>query len=281
MSAVITLAVTGCATIRGFPEPPTQTTVESPKAGWQLGPKAVEQYHQTTDATAKQLLRNEIIDARMADLDHKFSDYERAIYTEGIGSGVGTDWVLLGLTAGSTVSTVESTKTLLSALATTVVGGHASFDKRALFEKTLPALMAQMVAERETARAVIRSKQELPASVYTLSAAESDLKKFEFAGSIPGAITAVSQDAGQKAGTAKQALNEISAKYLKDAEGTLLRSFWKPDGHNVSSSNEALLRQWMSTNGLPTDAGYLSNFIRSADYASLRAKAVRDLGLNH
>lgn len=279
LSFTAILFLSGCATIRGFPERPTKTQAVAPAVGWQLGPDAVVQYNKAGSSDKKRL-RNEIIDAKLADLDERFADYERAIYKEGIGAGVGTDWVLLGLTAGSTVSTVESTKTLLSALATAVVGGQASFDKRALFEKTLPALMAQMVAERETIRAIIRGNQDLPVESYTLSAAESDLKKFEFAGSIPGAITAISQDAGQKAGTAKQSLQDIrTATFGKSKTGSILKSFWKPDGENIDPENETRILKWMSDNGFVAKPGRITLFVNGKEFESARAKAVADLGL--
>jgi len=280
--AFLTVAIlmqVGCATIRGFPEPPATSSAASPKIGWQLSASAIELYNAETDATKKKAIRNEIIDARMAEIDNKFGDYERAIYKEGIGSGVGTDWVLLGITAGATVSRVENTKTLLAALATALVGGQASFDKRALFEKTMPALMAQMVAERETVRATIREGEDLPVENFTWSAAESELKKFEFAGSIPGAIANISQDAGEKANKAKQSQSDIrQSQFTRDDEGELLRLFWKPDG-KVDKDNEAELQKWMTNNGLAIGPGRIAMFLRSKAYANERKRAVAELDL--
>src|SRR6266403_607284 len=94
--------LTGCNTIRGFPNPPNTADVESPNPGWELGPKAIKSYNAETDPARQKVLRNEIVDARLAALDNAFGDYERAIFQEDVKSGIATDWLVLGLTAGTT-----------------------------------------------------------------------------------------------------------------------------------------------------------------------------------
>lgn len=170
-------SLTGCNTIRGFPNPPKNADAAPPNPDWQLGPQAIRTYNAENDPATKMTLRNEIIDARLAALDNAFGDYERTIYQEDVKAGVGTDWLLLSLTAGTTVVGAASTKTALGAASTAVVGASASFDKRALFDKTLPALLAQMVGARETIRAEIETSKKLAVTDYTWSAAESDLQR--------------------------------------------------------------------------------------------------------
>jgi hypothetical protein len=275
------LAMVGCATIRGFPEPPRVEKDKTwPAEGYQMGPDAIREYNEAT-GTAKKIVRNEIIDARMAEIDSKFADYERALYQEGIGSGVGTDWAVLSITAATTIVGAAKTKTALGAIATAIVGGHAAFDKRALFDKTLPALMAQMVAEREKIRVDIRVHEvNDEVESYTWFAAESDLRKFEYAGSIPGAISVVSLDAGQKAAKATQDLKELTTgKFGRDAATAQLRQFWKPDGTNIDANNQTKLKTWMQENGLDNSAGTITMFLNSAAMAELRSKAVKDLNL--
>ena len=160
--AATAVLVAGCTSIRGFPRPPDTSTASSPAVGYQLGPAAVLLYNTETDPVKKKAIRNDIIDARMAELDRKFAEFERDLYAEGIGAGIGTDWALLALTAASSLATVTTTKTYFSTASTIVAGGAASFDKRALFDKTLPALLAQMVGQRETVRTSIRTSEQLP-----------------------------------------------------------------------------------------------------------------------
>jgi hypothetical protein len=271
----------GCATIRGFPNPPRAATdIKAPAEGYQLGPDGIRAYNAATGDT-KKTLRNEIIDARMAEIDSKFADYERALYQEGIGAGVGTDWAVLSITAATAIVGAAKTKTALGAIATAIVGGQAAFDKRALFDKTLPALMAQMVAEREKIRTDIRTHEiKDDVTSYTVFAAESDLGKFEYAGSIPGAIATVSLDAGQKAAQASKDLKDLATgKFGKDAATGQLRQFWKPDRTNIDADNQKKLANWMNENGLASSEGNITMFLNSASMAELRSKAVKDLNL--
>lgn len=276
---VLASLLCGCTSIKGFPEPPATSNAVAPEPGYQLGPDAIRLYNAETDPAKKLARRNEIIDARMAEIDRRFAEFERALYAEGIGAGIGTDWAVLALTAASTVSTVSTTQTALSAVATAVVGAAAAYDKRALFDKTLPALMAQMVAERETLRVSIRASTQLPVESYTLFAADSDLQAFARAGSIPGAIASVAQDAGQKAATAQQEMRSLTrGVFERTASSALLREFWKPKGV-TDRDNEKKLLDWLGKNGFDTRPGAITMFLSTEGLDEFRARAVKELGL--
>jgi len=280
VSAVCACLVSGCTAVRGFPDPPATSKAVYPDPSYLLGPDAVQRYVQETDAARKKLLRNEIIDARMAELDRKFGDFERALYQEGIGTGIGTDWTVLAMTAATAMVSAASTKTDLGALSTAVIGGHASYEKRALFDKTLPALLAQMVAQRETVRLAIRTSQASPVESYSWFAAESDLQGFERAGSLPAALLTIAKDAGLKSAEAEQKLQSLrEGTYLKDSAGDVLRKFWKPDGTTVDATNEAKLKAWMTQNNIATGPGDIVMFLRAEEFAASRSKAVKDLEL--
>lgn len=269
----------GCATLRGFPNPPATTNVDSPTPGWELSPGAIKVYNAETNPAKRKQLRNEIIDARIDAIDAAFSDYEREIFKEDVGSGIASDWMVLGLTAATTVVGAASTKTALGAASTAVVGGSASFDKRALFDKTLPALISQMVGARETVRAEIKKGQQLDVTDYSWSAADSDLQRFAYAGSLIGAIASVTQDAGEKAANAKQQVRDVTnEKYQPDDNTKTLRNFWKPNG-TINKDNETRLKQWMTDNSISVAPGMVSEFLVGPDFKSDRAKAVQDLGL--
>lgn len=277
--ALASVLLAGCGSMRGFPEPPATSTVSFPNPGYQLADGAILKYNEETDLTKKKLLRNEIIDARMAEIDAKFADYERTLYREGIGVGVGTDWANLVLSAASTISRVESTKTIISAVGTATAGGAAAFDKRVLFDKTLPALLAQMVAQRETIRTVIRTNEMLSVEGFTLSAAESELQGFAFAGSVPGAIAGVAQDAGQKAANARQDQKDLAkAIFGRTTSTAALIQFWKPSG-KVDAANEARIYKWLSDNGFDARPGAITVFLFDGSKEDSKAKAVKDLGL--
>jgi hypothetical protein len=278
-SVVLATLLAGCISIKGMPEPPATSTAVAPEPGYQLGADAIRLYNAETDTAKKLARRNDIIDARMAEIDRRFAEFERALYAEGIGVGIGTDWALLALTAASTLSTVSSTQTIFSAVATAVVGGTAAYDKRVLFDKTLPSLMAQMVAQRETQRVAIRTSSQLPVESYTLFAAESDLQAFARAGSIPGAIASVAQDAGQKTAAAQQEMRALTrGVFERTASGTLLRDFWKPDGV-MNKDNEKKILDWLGKNGFDTRPGAITMFLSIQGLEAFRARAAAELGL--
>jgi hypothetical protein len=268
------------AAVRGFPERARTSTAAEPDPDYLLGKNALLKYNQETDNSRKKILRNEIIDARMDEVDARFGDFERDIYKQGVGFGIGTDWAVLGLTATTAIIHGEASKTALGAVSTAVVGGQAAFDKRALFDTALPTLIAQMAAQRESIRASIRASEELAVEDYTIYAALSDLQRFEFAGSIPGSLQSIAEDAGQKAKDARTKINDLQkGAYLKTTSGDLLRKFLKPDGEKINADNEKKLKEWMTENGLSAAPGSITMFLRSDMLEQARIKAVRDLGL--
>ncbi len=271
----------GCsAAIRGYPEPPRVSTAQHPDPDYLLGRDALNKYHNETDPVNKKILRNEIIDARMEEIDKKFGEFEMALHKQGVGYGIGTDWILLAIAGATATIGSKGTKAALGAVTTGIVGAKASFDKNALFDKALPSIITQMVAQRETMRAVIRKSQEYPVETYSIYSALSDLRRFNRAGSIPGAIQSISEDAGQKATTARQELKDIRiAKYVKSTTGDLLRKFWKPDGNKINTTNEQNLKAWMQKNGIATTPGSITMFLRSDILEKPRIQAVKELGL--
>ena len=276
----LVVGLIGCVGVRGFPQPPRTSTAAPPDPDYLLGQEALKRYGEEEDVATKKILRNEIIDARMEEIDLKFGDFERELFKQDVGFGIGTDWVVLGLTATAAVVGGADTKAALAAAAAAVVGAQAAFDKRALFDKTLPVLMAQMVAQRETIRTSIRTSEELPVESYSLYSGLSDLQRFEFAGSIPGSLQSIAEDAGQKTKTAADDLKNLrQGKYLKSNDGDLLEKYWKPDGKTIDATNEAKLKDWMKTQGLETGSGAITMFINSGALQDLRKQAVQFLGL--
>jgi hypothetical protein len=241
-------------------------------------PANLTKYSNASDLESKKLIRNEIVDERILEADSQFNDFELALWQEGIGSGIGTDWVQLAISAATATAGGESLKSILGAVSTGLTGAKASFDKNAFFDKTLPAILAQIVAEREKIRASIERSKQLPVADYTLFAALSDIRNFIRAGTIPGGIQTTAEEAGAKAATADEEIKDIrTGRFLKDEAGDRLRAFWKPDGKTIDQANEKRLKQWMKQNGLATAPGNITFFLREEAFADLRTRAVRAL----
>jgi hypothetical protein len=116
-------------------------------------------------------------------IDLNFVAFEQALYAQGVGSGIGADWLVLALTGIGSVA--GSAANALSAAAAGVTGARASFDKNVMFEKTLPALLAQMVAKRKAVLVEIRQGQAQDVETYSLLMGLSHLEDYYFAGTIP------------------------------------------------------------------------------------------------
>jgi hypothetical protein len=204
-----TLALASCAALRAAPEPPRQRPLAQQDPEYLVDKEKLDEYAVVKDPVEKKLLRNEIIDERLLEADTQFQKYEIALWQQGVGAGIGTDWVQLAIAGATATAGGASTKSVLGAVSAFITGSKASFDKNAFFEKTLAAVVAQMVGEREKMRAAIAFHKQLPISDYSLFEALSEIKKFIIAGTIPGAIQAIAVDAGEKTAKANADLESV------------------------------------------------------------------------
>lgn len=278
--AALTAATSGCAAIKGAPEPPRPEAAAQADPAYLVAPAQLAQYKAQTDPAKRQNLRNEIIDERLLEIDHQFDAFNLELWRNETHSALAVDWTLLALTGATTVVGGVATKAALGAASTGLAGARASFDKDVLFQKSLAALMAQMVAERRKVRATIEQNKQLSDGDYTLYAAQDDLQHLIVVGSIPGVLQVIAEDAGAKSQKADDTIKSIqTGKYLRDTAGDRLRAFWKPDG-KINPVNEQKIRQWMRAHGLPSGPGTVTEFMRNANMATLRSLAASDL-LDH
>lgn len=197
LACVLAVLLSGCASIRGYPVDPENSAAAL---------KRLLPYFNGTEAAAYDELpvgskvrtekRNEIVFARMRAYDIEFSNFERELYGSSNSVSIGTD--LAGLALGGLTATVggASTKAALGAASVGILGTNTAINKDLYFQKTIPALLAQMQANRAKQRLVILEKLVLPDSRYPLMAAYADLDAYADAGSIPNAISSITQDAG-------------------------------------------------------------------------------------
>jgi hypothetical protein len=273
------LILGGCAAaLKGYPEQPRRTTIAEQDPAYLVEPDTLKAYREEKDSLTKKLLRNEIIDERVLEIDQRFEEYERDLWKQGIGSGVGTDWVQLALAGATATVGGAGVKAALGAVSAGIIGAKASFDKHALMEKTIPIIMSSMVAERETIRAAIAKNKQLPVADYTLFTALSELRKFIQAGTIPGALQNIAIDTGQKATKASQDIKNVQTiHFIKDEAGSAILAYWMPDGKTINKDNEKKLKEWMDSNGLTTRPSDITRFWSDADRAALRVRAVKEL----
>jgi hypothetical protein len=192
-----------CASMSGFPEPVQPPATALAEVEDYLTLAVVNSCNRDPTRTC----RNNIIDARIRASNIRFAEYERALYREGIGSGVGTDWAVLALNGIAAISTGAAPE--LAALSAGVLGGRSAYEKRALYDLSLPVMLAQMTAKRQEVLVRVRAGETKEVADYSLHRGLDDVAAYERAGSIPAAMSEMVTNAGAQARDAQKNLEEI------------------------------------------------------------------------
>lgn len=293
-TAALLATLAGCASFQGAPD--------RPESGPRLAEidkdyaDALTAYHQASSSNAQMAVRNAFIDGRVALIDRRYAAFRAELYAQRVGSAVGVDIATIGLNIAGVLSSGESAKTAANALAGGLVGSKASIDKNVYFDRTLPALLAQMEAERNTVRLrMLAGLAELPER-YPLMQAAADLEAYYAAGTLAGAVAAVTQEAGASAQRSAKALadrlpspDEVMHELRQKGFDAKRASGLPPDAaakkfmaclRPPNAANDAVLAQWMRDNGLdPAPPFGIVDFLDRPEFAALRAKAAADTTL--
>lgn len=195
--AISACSLAGCSPIRGYPNDPenTDATLDRLKLYFD-GTREAEYFKPTNTAEQRAAIRNEIVLARTRAYDIEFAEFERRLYGDANAVSLGSD--LTGLILGGLTATTGNagTKAALGAASTGVLGANTAISRDLYYQRTVPALLAQMEADRLVAKAPILAGLQQPDAKYPLMQAYIDLDIYKNAGSIPGAINAINRDAG-------------------------------------------------------------------------------------
>jgi len=159
--------------------------------------------------------RKSIRDDTIRDLQW-LTDYEYGIRKRDLYNGQNDvnflgDVITLGLTAGSTITGGAPAKTVLSAIATAVVGVKTSVDTDFLHSQTVAAIIAQMDSERATALLPVINGLKESDSDYPLRQGMIDLVGYYDAGQIVTAITALDLNANKSNSDSQRTLRIAKA----------------------------------------------------------------------
>lgn len=152
-----------------------------------------------TNAALAKATRDKIVYGFMGEIDDAYGQYTKSLFTGKGLFGVIGDTETLGLTAASTIATHAPTKTLLSALATGITGVNLSFDKNFFAQQSYQAIATGMQTRRDKARDAIAHHLEDEVADYPLAAARRDLVSYFYAGTLPGGLQELQEEAGAAA----------------------------------------------------------------------------------
>lgn len=266
-----------CAPLVGYPNDPENTDATLTRlTPYFDGTRESDYFKPSNTSQERAAIRNEIVLARMRAYDIEFLDFEKRLYGDGNSVTLGGDLVALALTGLVATTGNAATKSALGAASTGVLGAKAAIDKDLYYQKTIPALLAQMEADRLKALLPITAGLKLSDADYPLMQAYIDLNTYQSAGSIPAAINAVNTNASN----AKDALQALrSTPFVEDTFSQRLRVFIWPTGiaSPPDQSNLGKVRQWMSTHelvGVP-----VAVLLNSGSLTNQRKQAVSDLSV--
>lgn len=193
-----------CTAIQGYPSDPEDTGATLKNLTPYFDGTVEARYVAASGDDVKTPIRDSIVYGRMRGYDIEFSDFEKSLYSQGNSFTLGGDLVALILGGLTATTGNATTKAALGAASVGVVGANTAINKDLYFQKTIIAMLSQMEASRANAKVAIVKGLGLPDSKYNLFQAYSDLDAYKNAGSIPGAISVITQNAENQKVDAQQ-----------------------------------------------------------------------------
>lgn len=165
-------------------------------------------------ATNKAQARNAILNDLMAMIDVNYYDYEKNLHKDNAVKNTVADIVTLGLTAAATAVGGEETKTILSAIATGVVGSNTAIDKNVLQNNTVQVLELEMRALRAEREQSLIAGMGASDEKYPLQSGIRDVIAYYYAGSLTDALMGLVQKTGSNAETNRASANNAMKTFL-------------------------------------------------------------------
>ena len=254
---IAALTLDGCTGLEQFPSTSTDYVGDLGK----LDPdyrKALDEIKQAAGNPEQQkLLRDLEIDRRLRVIDLNFSEFRKGLAKEKVAADFGVAVVQVGVgAAGALVA--ETVSQILSAASGGLAGAQQAYSKAALYDQTLSALLAQMIASQRAVLVKIYEGRAQGIDVYPLSAAVKDLEAYEFAGSLPGAVIATSADAKVKIDQADKELKRLVVGIVP----VVLQARREQAAAFVKRLDAAAQDRLATELGVPTGTGALVNILR-------------------
>lgn len=157
--------------------------------------------------------RNEIIFARIAEIDILYNDFETRFARQQRESDFAFALLGIGL-GGAGVFAGEVASQALSAASGAVAGIQQAYQKEILVERTIQAFVSEMRANRARVRQAILLKLDADTVLYPLQAAISDLALYRHAGTLTAALVGIAEAAALRESAATDQLRETEIYVL-------------------------------------------------------------------
>lgn len=270
---VLIAAITsGCAGLRQFPE----RSVSYMTALVTLDPDFAALLDQVYSSASPESRRNKEIERRLRVIDIHFEKFSRNIGQENVGMNLAVNVANIGAGVGGALVSGGMSQ-ILSAVSAFLTGSQQTFNKEALFDRAMPALLDQMVATRTAVKVRIFEGMGKSIEEYTLAQAMEDVEAYFRAGSIPGSVRATSEDATKKKQDAEDKLATLRVStYTFDRPSEAISKFLWPEGDRTRppiQANVDWLRNWIDQQPEIKDLP-IQKFLDSPDLANQRVRAL-------
>jgi len=204
------VSLCGCATIRG-----SQATVPELYAST-LVPvgTALKSYYQVPDTArggmTRFAYRNYVVASYTSAIDKRYRTFTDQLRSGSRGSALGFGLLQLGLT-GATALAKEADVSELATITAIATGARAVVDENVFFDRTMPAIIAAMDAERAGIKTDIARKKALSADRYSLDEAIDDLDRLQRAGRLDRALARITRAAEADRVAQEEELNAITS----------------------------------------------------------------------
>lgn len=250
--------LSSCAALSGYPQDPQDTAALGHLRAKYFALDATDCYkrtdcYKTIGFASQRALRDDIVLSRIHIYDMEFSLFVRDLSGANNSLSVGTDFAALALNGlGATTGDV-ATKAALAAASGGVLAANGAVNKDVFYQKTVPAIVAQMQADRTAAKATILAGLRLSDADYPLQRAELDLDVLNDAGSLNTAIATITQQSSRAQAVSQSLMDKLQSSAIARTQSVLQIRAWlfpAPAG-TLDDAHYDQLHNWLLNNSDP------------------------------
>ncbi|MGY8973560.1 MAG: hypothetical protein ACKVGV_07965 [Sphingomonadales bacterium] len=175
---------------------------------------ALKSYYQVPDTArggmTRFAYRNYVVASYTSAIDKRYRTFTDQLRSGSRGSALGFGLLQLGLT-GATALAKEADVSELATITAIATGAGAVVDENVFFDRTMPAIIAAMDAERAGIKTDIARKKALSADRYSLDEAIDDLDRLQRAGRLDRALARITRAAEADRVAQEEELNAITS----------------------------------------------------------------------
>jgi hypothetical protein len=271
-----------CAT--AYPENPEPKAVLAQRAETYFGADSEKAYmaldpSNPAYAAARTSMRDDIVNNRIQVYGKELTAYEVALKDSATGVDLGTSLLSLILNGVGATTGSAATKSAVSAAAGGFTAANGVINKEVFKDKTVDAIISQMNADFDRARADIYLNLHQPDAQYPLARAQTDLTSRIRTIGVSSALTEIAQQASQQQQTA-QAL--VQAIRWTSTPQTVRLNNWLKSGEGLDPGHVKALRDWLNAQPEPllNKSDYPLARFATGDDARLDLEAIRQRALD-